>query len=82
MLFCGHTPFLNLFWVTMEAMHFYIAQTGNTVLGQLCFAFRALNKPFGTHDKLSWGLNGYCKSKNFRESFIFANSVKRHICDV
>ena len=25
---------------------------------------------------------GYCKSGNFRENFIFANSVKRHICDV
>ena len=23
----------------------------------------------------------YCKSRNFRENFIFANSVKRHICD-
>ena len=24
----------------------------------------------------------YCKSGNFHENFIFANSVKRHICDV
>ena len=24
----------------------------------------------------------YCKSGKFRENFIFANSVKRHICDV
>ena len=24
----------------------------------------------------------YCKSGNFRENFIFANSIKRHICDV
>ena len=24
----------------------------------------------------------YCKSQSFRENFIFANSVKRHICDV
>ena len=24
----------------------------------------------------------YCKSGNFRENFIFANSVIRHICDV
>ena len=23
----------------------------------------------------------YCKSGNFRENLIFANSVKRHICD-
>ena len=23
----------------------------------------------------------YCKFGNFRENFIFANSVKRHICD-
>ena len=23
-----------------------------------------------------------CKSRNFRENFILANSVKRHICDV
>ena len=23
----------------------------------------------------------YCKSANFRENFIFANNVKRHICD-
>ena len=23
----------------------------------------------------------YCKSGNFRENFIFANSVKNHICD-
>ena len=24
----------------------------------------------------------YCKFGNFRENFIFANNVKRHICDV
>ena len=24
----------------------------------------------------------YCKFGNFRENYIFANSVKRHICDV
>ena len=24
----------------------------------------------------------YCKFENFPENFIFANSVKRHICDV
>ena len=24
----------------------------------------------------------YCKFANFRENFIFANSAKRHICDV
>ena len=24
----------------------------------------------------------YCKSGNFRENFSFANSVKRHICDI
>ena len=24
----------------------------------------------------------YCKSGNFRENFIFTNSVERHICDV
>ena len=24
----------------------------------------------------------YCKFENFRENFIFANGVKRHICDV
>ena len=24
----------------------------------------------------------YCKFRNFRENFIFTNSVKRHICDV
>ena len=26
--------------------------------------------------------HSYCKSGNFRENFIFANSVKRHTCDV
>ena len=26
--------------------------------------------------------NEYCKFGNFRENFIFANSVKRHNCDV
>ena len=24
----------------------------------------------------------YCKSGNFGENFIFANSIKRHICDI
>ena len=24
----------------------------------------------------------YCKSGNFRKNFIFANSVKRHTCDI
>ena len=24
----------------------------------------------------------YCKIRNFRDNFIFANSVKTHICDV
>ena len=28
------------------------------------------------------GEAGYCKSGNFRENFIFANSAKRHICEV
>ena len=27
-------------------------------------------------------MSRYCKSGNFRENFIFANRVKRHICDV
>ena len=27
-------------------------------------------------------LQKYCKSGNFRENFIFANSVKRQTCDV
>ena len=31
----------------------------------------------GVHELL-----GYCKFENFLENFIFANSVKRHICDV
>ena len=26
--------------------------------------------------------HSYCKSGNFRENLIFANGVKRHICDV
>ena len=26
--------------------------------------------------------DSYCKSGNFRENFIFANGVKRHICNV
>ena len=29
----------------------------------------------------SWKVHNYCKLGNFRENFIFANSVKRHICD-
>ena len=28
---------------------------------------------------ISW--SGYCKSGNFHENFIFADSIKRHICD-
>ena len=24
----------------------------------------------------------YCKFENFRDNFIFTNSIKRHICDV
>ena len=27
-------------------------------------------------------LSKYCKFGNFRENFIFANSIKRHICDI
>ena len=27
-------------------------------------------------------ISEYCNFRNFRESFIFANNVKRHICDV
>ena len=27
-------------------------------------------------------VSSYCKFGNFRENFIFGNSVKRHICDV
>ena len=30
----------------------------------------------------TWTLIQYCKFGNFRENFIFANNVKRHICDV
>ena len=24
----------------------------------------------------------YCRSGNFRENFIFADSIKRHVCDI
>ena len=27
-------------------------------------------------------LHHYCKFGNFRDNFIFANSMKKHICDV
>ena len=33
-------------------------------------------------DMLSAGTGSYCKFRNFRENFIFANSIKRHICDL
>ena len=30
----------------------------------------------------TWILSDYCRFGNFRENFIFANSIKRHISDV
>ena len=32
--------------------------------------------------ELALNVHAYCKSGNFRENFVFANSVKKHICDV
>ena len=39
------------------------------------------NYSYNQNNKLFKSIQ-YCKFGNFRENFIFANSVKRHICDV
>ena len=37
--------------------------------------------PRNTHATTLSEVIKYCKSGNFRENYIFANSVKRHTCD-
>ena len=46
---------------------------GSVHIYRFAFAFTEITT-------LVYRLN-YCKSGNFRDNFIFANSVKRHICD-
>ena len=54
--FVGTPPVLGLaLWVSMETMHFHIAQIN---LGQRVSKIGGPNEKYGTHVKLSRGLQG------------------------
>ena len=53
--FVGITPFSNPLWVSMETMHFHIAQTKMFFKNTFVSQSGGPNKQFGTHEKLSWG---------------------------
>ena len=55
--FVGKPQFSNSLWVAIETMHFYIAHT-KIFLRTPSFRIQRPNKQFGTHEKLSWGLQG------------------------
>ena len=43
----------------------------------------ALSEAYHAYTLLAYTYQSeYCKFENFYENFIFANSIKRHICDV
>ena len=44
--------------------------------------YRFLLVPLLGHFSVSVAFPGYYKFGNFRENFVFANNVKRHICEV
>ena len=56
--FVGIPPFSNPLWVAMITMHYHIAQT------KICFDDTFVSHPegpneqFGTHEKLSFGVQG------------------------
>ena len=49
------------------------------MLGKLTFG--VVNLFSASKDVINWTLR-YCKFGNFRENIIFANGIKRNICDV
>ena len=55
--FIGRPPFSNLLWVGIETMQFHIAQT-NFFEDTFVSHPGGPNKQFGTHEKLSWGVQG------------------------
>ena len=67
-------------------MKVYTKRGGNSAATSFCVTFHEfysvclskVMRPTGLKDMRYM----YCKFGNFRENIIFANSVKRHICDV
>ena len=55
--FVGRPPFSNSLWVATETMQLHIAQT---IFFEDTFVWHpeGPNKQFGTHEKLSWGMQG------------------------
>ena len=51
--FVGRPPFSNSLWVAIETMQFHIAQTKTFVSHP-----GGPNEQFGTHEKMSWGVQG------------------------
>ena len=55
--FVGRPPFSNSLWVAIETMQFHIAQT-NFFKDTFVSHPGGPNEQFGTHEKLSWGVQG------------------------
>ena len=77
---------LGLIWVYCLSRSFGQATSVQIVLNNYCILFCFQEILYKCkHNKatlLPLTILAYCKFGNFRENFIFANSVKRHICDV
>ena len=56
--FVGRPPFSNSLWVAIETMQFHIAQTKFFFEDIFVSHSGGPNEQFGTHEKLSWGVQG------------------------
>ena len=56
--FVGRPPFSNSLWVAIETMQFHIAQTKFFLEDTFVSDPGGPNEQFGTHEKLSWGVQG------------------------
>ena len=56
--FIGRPPFSNSLWVGIETMQFHIAQTKTFFEDTFVSHPGGPNEQFGTHEKLSWGVQG------------------------
>ena len=74
--FVGRPPFLNSLWVAIETIQF--SHSPNQIFFEDTFVSHqgGPNKQFGTHEKLSWGLQG---NLNWMPGYITYNLVNKNV---
>ena len=84
--FVGIPPFSNPLWVAMETLHFHIAHTKVFFEDTLVSHLEGPNEQFGTHENLSWGVQGnlnwmpgYYPVGRFEQSPTFVRNLARAI---